>query len=195
MRTEHFFYILMACFGLVGFIGLLLYLQENKLKLSNIGKNIGKVALYFIGVLFALLQIQGRTNSYYLRSEQSFWLKYHIPQIDSTMIYEYSFKSMETYTSYSRNSILHYRKLIDKDIFDVYSVTDEFVNKKENLILKSEFIKPNILRDSARYFTLDKWRIKSNSIPDTIPEVKFDSIIHAWGLSDRLYKIFLINYN
>ncbi|MGI6047812.1 MAG: hypothetical protein ACOYEG_07365 [Petrimonas sp.] len=193
MRTEHFFYILIASFGLIGFIGLILYLQGKNSKISNFGNKLGKVALYIIGVIFVFLIIPRRADSYRLWNEQRFWQKYHLPQIDSTMIYQYSSKSMEIYKSCSNDSILHDRKLIDKDLYDVYSVTDEFVNMKDSLILKSRFIKPNILRDSARYFTLSKWGIKTNSIEETITKVEFDSLLHVWGLSENLYKIFEID--
>lgn len=188
MKTEHFLYILIACFVVIGFIGLILYTQDKKPNLNNTGKYVGRGVLYIIVLILFLLQSRGDHN-YSLWSEQRFWTKYHLPQIDSTMFYDYSSKSEERYISYSTDSILHFSKSIEKDIFDIYSVTDEFINQKENLLLNSKFIVPNILRDSVRYFTMSQWR-QTNSVVDTISKAQFDSTIYAWGLSDNLYKVF-----
>ena len=61
------------------------------------------------------------------------------------MIYEYSFQINGKHILHTQETVfLHYRKLIDKDIFDVYSVTDEFVNKKEKLNIKKRVHKSQI---------------------------------------------------
>lgn len=194
MKTELFLYILIACFVVIGFVGLILYTQDKKPKLNPIGKYVARSALYVIMIILIMLHNRG-DDAYSLSSEQRFWQKNQLPQIDSTMIYEYSSKSMRNYISYSKDSILHYAKLIEKDVFDIYSVTDVFINRKENIELQSKFIKQNFLRDSARFFTMGKWIDNTNSIKDTIPKAQFDSIIATWGLSENLYQIFEIHRN
>jgi hypothetical protein len=128
-----------------------------------------------------------------LSSEQDFWEKYGIPQNDSTMIYSYSSRHDDYYYSYSNDSILHFSKRIRFDITDIYSVTDVFINRREWLTLTTTFIKPNILRDSSRIYSLVNWRGPGKKSETPIDKKGFDQIIEEWGLSEKIYKRFVVN--
>lgn len=190
MKTETLFYFISAFFGIVTIIGLLLGAHYDKPRLSKKWILFWRFSWIMAALIFSLLQINGRSRIYNLNSEQMFWDKYKIPQIDSTMIYNYATKNRTMYLSYSNDSILHSSKTVDYDLFDIYCVTDVFINRRDSLILTTTFINPNLLRDSSRKFTLDKGIMYKPT--NQINKQDFDKTIKDWGLSDNLNKQFKV---
>ena len=193
MKTTTLVLIIGLLIGLFGVIGLVLWYRNDTAKLKRIGKKVASVSFYWILFLYLIFTVQSTRERYVLYSEQDFWEKYNLPQIDSTMTLEYSSGGLTVYRSWSNDSILHSRKLIDYDLLDIYSVSDEFVNKKQKLELELKFIKPNLIRDSLRIYTLKNLDNLVNSKLDTINKNEFDSIIVDWGLQNKLYKKLNLN--
>lgn len=188
MKTQSLFYIICGFFFLAGIIGQVVSLSSKKPELIKTGKLINRFSWIVALLFYSLIVFKGANKNYNIRKEMDFWDRYKIPQIDSTMIYNSSDEDRATYLSNSKDSILHFRKTVSYDLFDIYAVTDEFTNRKAKLILTSTFIKPNILRDSSRVFTLKY--LYNPRINSGVPVDKhyFDSTLKNWGLSDNLYK-------
>ncbi len=137
----------------------------------------GKLAIAFF-FLFAYLNIN-RIDGYDLKSDQSFWGIYNVVQIDSCMYLDKIRPDYIKYSNSCNDSITHYSKKTEYDLFDVYSVTDEFFNRKTGQGLTYYFVKPNIIRDSVREVYFEG---------DTLTKSQGDSILKEWGLFDRAYK-------
>jgi hypothetical protein len=191
MKTATLFYFISAFFGIATIVGLFLGAYYDKTPLRKKRTFFWRFSWLMAALIFSLLQINGRSRIYNLNSEQMFWDKYRIPQIDSTMIYNYATKNSTMYLSYSNDSVLHRSKTVDYDLFDIYSVTDVFINRRDSLILTTTFINPNLLRDSSRTFTLDKGIMYKPT--NQINKAEFDKTIKDWGLSDYLDKQFKVN--
>ena len=194
MKTEIFLLIIAGCLTLIAFIGLIIYglaSEKGNERAINFGKKLGKSALILIAfIFFVALDRTGKSNTYYIMDEQEFSEKHNLPQLDSTMTFVLSSKKSSLYRSWSKDSILHFSKSIEYDLFDVYSVTDSFLNLKDSLRLESIFIKHNILRDSANIYILRKWVEYPDNNADTISRKEFDKLIGEWGLADKIYKRF-----
>lgn len=190
MKTETLFYFISAFFGIVTIIGLLLGVHYDKPRLSKKWILFWRFSWIMAALIFLLLQTNGRSRIYNLNSEQMFWDKYNIPQIDSTMIYTDATKNRAMYLSNSNDSIRHSSKMVYYDLFDIFSVTDVFINRRDSLILTTTFINPNLLRDSSRKFTLDKGIMYKPR--NQINKQDFDKTIKDWGLSDNLNKPFKV---
>ncbi|MFB6344124.1 hypothetical protein ACE1ET_20565 [Saccharicrinis sp. FJH62] len=178
MKTETFFWIIIGIFGLIAILGLILILQNKE----KTGEKILKLSGGFIVFIFFFINAP-RTRYYSLYSEQKFWKEYGLPQIDSCMYLDYLNKDNISYLSWCKDSVLHTRKSIEYDIFDIYSIEDVFINRKESKTLTYYFIKPNILRDSSLIVTINN---------DTISKMEGDLILKDWRLYRRAYHV---NFN
>ena len=194
MKVQSLLIIITIGFALLGVIGLILWSLENKPRISKIGKKIGRFSLYWIALMIVYVNINNLKRNYFLWSEQQFWEEYNLPQIDSTMILESSRKNEDRYVSWSKDSIRHSSKTVIYDVFDVYSVTDEFINYKERLELKVKFIKPNILRDSSRLYLIRKLDDSQHESVDTLTKLEYELYLKNWKLADKIKNRFEFRY-
>jgi hypothetical protein len=135
----------------------------------------------------------GSSNKHFvLYSSQDFWEKYKLPQIDNMMPLLVSNRDQVYFTTISKDSIRHVEKSIEYDIFDIYSITDRFVNNKENKSLEITFIKPNIIRDSSRIIILEDFHNSAQIHLDTLSFNHGDSVLSSWGLKNIVYKKLLL---
>jgi hypothetical protein len=92
------------------------------------------------------------------------------------------------YESDSGDSILYRRKTIRFDLFDIYSVSDLFINTKVQLSLSTTFIIPDLLRDSSRVYTLYSTKRPSAHPEKNLSKHSFDSTLKEWGLFYLCYE-------
>ncbi len=177
MKTETFFWIIIGIFGLIAILGLILILQDKE----KTGKKLLKLSGISIFFIFFFIINAPRTQNYSLYRDQEFWKKHGLPQIDSCMFLEFNTDKLLSYSSWSKDSVNHIRKSIRFDIFDIYSVNDVFINRKESKTLTYYFIKPNILRDSSLIVTINN---------DTISKTEGDLILKDWGIYRRAYHVY-----
>ncbi|KAF5049232.1 hypothetical protein DSECCO2_441840 [anaerobic digester metagenome] len=191
MKTELFLLLLFIFLIVIGIMGLFFYAQSDKPKRKKTGKIILKITAVLILInSFLLTNGSGRKENYSVSSCQDFWSLHQLPQIDSTMsLIDYSSKR-DFYLSWSKDSIKHHSKTVRYDIFDIYSIEDDFSNSKTDQFLTMTYVKHNLLRDSSRTYTIRKWSRYPEEKPDTISKAQFDSIIGNWGLSDKIFKRF-----
>lgn len=192
MKTQTLLYFISAFLVIVTIASYLLANYVQNPGLSKILNQVWKPS-WILALLLFIVPMNGLHRNYQLSSEQNFWEKYRIPQIDSTMIYNYSSKHEDTYYSYSKDSILHFSKRVIFDVTDIYSVTDIFMNRIDSLTLITTFIKPNMLRDSSRVYALVKWRGSKKASSKPIDKQDFDRTINDWGLNEKIYKRFEVN--
>jgi len=193
MKTQTLLYFISAFLVILSIASYLLANYVQNPSLSKIMNHVWKPS-WFLALFIFIVPMNRFHRNYELSSEQKFWEKYKIPQIDSTMIYNYSSKHEDTYYSYSQDSILHFSKRVVFDATDIYSVTDVFINKIDSLILTTTFIKPNILHDSSRVYTLENWGGVKNRFIKPIDKKDFDRSIKDWGLNEKIYKRFKGNF-
>lgn len=192
MKTETFLIVSTVFFTIATIAGLILGAHYVNPPMNKKWVLLWRICWIFAGTLFFLTQMNGKAREYSLSSEQDIWTKYHIPQIDSTMVYYHATKHSVSYMSYSKDSIVHFSKCVTYDIFDIYSVTDLFHNSKERKSLFSTFIMPNILRDSSRVFKVENWDDPKHLYSKSLSKQDFDNIMIKWGLTDNLYKRFKV---
>lgn len=185
MKTQTLLYFISAFLVIVTIASYLLanYVQNHNL--SKIINNVWKPS-WILALFIFIVSMNGFHRNYQLSAEQEFWAKYKIPQIDSTMIYNYSSKHEDTYYSYSKDSILHLSKRVIFDVTDIYSVSDVFMNRIEGLTLTSYFINPNMIRDSSRTYTLINFKDSQKGSTKHLDKKVFDSIIKEWGLNEKI---------
>jgi hypothetical protein len=192
MKTQTLLYFISAFLVIVTITS---YLLANYVQNPNLRKILNHVwkPSWILALFIFIVPINGFHRNYQLSAEQEFWARYKIPQIDSTMIYNYSSNHEDFYYSYSKDSILHFSKRVKFDVTDIYSVSDVFINKSDSLILTMTFIKPNIIRDSSRVYKLEKWGGVKNRATKSIDKTDFDRTIKDWGLNEKIYKRFTGN--
>lgn len=177
MKTETFFWIIIGIFGLIAILGLILILQDKE----KTGKKLLKLSGFSMLFIFFFIINAPRTQYYSLYQEQELWEKYGLPQIDSCMFLEFNSKAFLSYSCWCNDSVTHRSKWIEYDIYDIYSIRDVFINKKESKTLTYYFVKPNILRDSSLIVTINK---------DTISKAEGDLILKDWGIYRRAYHVY-----
>ena len=187
MKTSTLFYIIAGILLLVVIIGYIIYLTAKK---DKIGLIILKKAGYILVVLIFLEMIYSdQHRDYSLRHDQDTWTKYNLPQIDSLMHLHTTSPRWAYYKSSSTDSIIHSSKMILYDLFDIYSIEDDFINKEQDKLLTIKFVKPNIIRDSSRIITLSTKSDYKGILPiDTLTVSQCDSVLTDWGLRNGLYK-------
>lgn len=117
------------------------------------------------------------------------WEKYNTPQIDSLMFLDWWNNNEMRYYTLSKDSITHTSKTIKYDLFFLDKITDEFINKKENLKLQMIFIKSNLFRKESRLNILQKPEKFGYINIDTLSVHQGDSILKVWGFTEDLYKV------
>lgn len=192
MKTQTLLYFISAFLVIVTIAS---YLLANYVQNSSVNKILNHVwkPSWILALFILIVPMNGFHRNYQLSAEQEFWTKFKIPQIDSTMIYNYSSKQEDTYYSYSKDSIVHFSKRVIFDVTDIYSVSDVFINKSDSLVLTTTFIKPNIIRDSSRVYGLENWGGVKNRSTKQIDKIEFDRTINDWGLNEKIYKKFTGN--
>ena len=194
MKIQTFLAIIAGCLAFIALVSLFSYsisAQSEKKKAMRFWNYLGRITAYLL--LFILMMLRystGKEDYYSLYGEQKFSEKHSLPQLDSTMTYVSGSKFKTHYRSWSKDSVLHYSKSIEYDVFDVSSVIDKFYNSKEGLTLESIYIHQNMLRDSAYIYILSKSGDYKNEKSDTITRKDFDRTIKEWGLTDKIYKRF-----
>jgi hypothetical protein len=181
MKTETFFWIIMVLFALIALSGLIFILKDKE----KIGKRLLKLSGYSILFIFIFIIRAPRIQNYALYNEQELWKEYGLPQIDSCMFLEFNTDKYLSYSSWCSDSVTHFSKKIEYDIFDIYSIEDIFKNKKETKTLTYYFIKPNILRNSNLIVTINN---------DTISKMQGDLILKDWGIYKRAYHVYFYRY-
>ncbi len=174
MKTETFLWIVMGLLTLTAILGLIFILLDKKIN----GKRLLKISGYSILFIFIFIINVPKIQSYNLHQAQIFWEKHGLPQIDSSMCLELLTNDLILYSSWCEDSVLHSRKWIEYDIFDIYSVEDIFINKEKSKILTYYFIKQNILRDSSLIVTINN---------DTISKMEGDLVLKDWGIYSKAY--------
>lgn len=177
MKTETFFWIIIGLFALIALLGFIFILKDKE----KIGKRLLKSSGYAILFIYIFIISAPRTQNYVLYKDQELWEKYGLPQIDSCMFVEFNTNKFLIYSSWCNDSITHLRKWVEYDIFDIYSIKDVFINKRDSQTLTFNFIKPNILRDSSLIVTINN---------DTISKTQGDLILKDWGIYKRAYRIY-----
>jgi energy-coupling factor transporter transmembrane protein EcfT len=177
MKTETFFWIIIGLFALIAILGLIFILKDKE----KIGKRLLKSSGYSILFIFIFIIRTPGTQNYVLHNDQELWKEYGLPQIDSCMFLEFNTDKFLSYSSWCKDSVSHFRKWIEYDIFDIYSIKDVFINKKESKTLTYYFVKPNLLRDSSLIVTINN---------DTISKMQGDLILKDWGIYKRAYHVY-----
>jgi hypothetical protein len=177
MKTETFFWFIIGLFALIAILGLIFILKDKE----KIGERLLKSSGFSILLIFIFINNAPRIQNYNLYNEQELWKEYGLPQIDSCMFLEFKTDNFLSYSSWCKDSVTHLRKWIEYDIFDIYSIKDVFINKKESKTLTYYFIKPNILRDSNLIVTINN---------DTISKMQGDLILKDWGIYKRAYHVY-----
>jgi hypothetical protein len=186
MKSITLFWIVIA--GLT-FIGLICYgIFLKKMGDAPRAIKLGNRIFTIIGVLFFwILYIPDRTN-YHLDFDSSDWEEYGVPQNDSLMFLSRWDNGEQRYSSWSYDSIRHYSKTVEYDMFDIYKIEDLFINRIEDLELIMIFIKPNIIRDERRLNILQKINGRTTEIIDTLDLPQTKELLTSWGFSDDLFK-------
>ena len=174
MRTETLFWIIIGLFGLSAMLGLIFTTYDKE----KTGKKIIELSAYMIIIIFLLINNKTFTKNYSINSQQSLWKKHRLPQLDQLMYLEYFNERNLRYSNWSNDSIIHLRKSIEYDTFDIYSITDVFINKKKSKTLTYFFIKPNFIRSLSLTVTINN---------DTITKMAGDSILKEWGIYNKAY--------
>ncbi len=186
--------VLLGIILLISFISFLILPDEKEQSKSqrSLKKNLNSFLRVSI-ILFFIIQSMKINLGYNLQSEQVLWEKYKLPQIDSTMVYYRAFDDEAQYRSRQKKIIYHSRKIVEYDLFDIFSIEDSFINRKESLVLTTVFIMPNVYRDSSRTFMIQDLNYSKDETRKMITKEKYDSIINRWGLKNKIYKKFDIN--
>ncbi|MFB6319034.1 MULTISPECIES: hypothetical protein [unclassified Saccharicrinis] len=186
MKTTTILFILIGLIATAAFIGLIIILKSPDTKKGEkILKKSGSLLLTVLLISFIFSDLH---RDYSIYEEQNTWKKYQLPQLDSLMYLNIIETKWSNYRSLSQDSIYHSGKIIRFDLFDIYSIEDDFINKKQDKILTLKFIKPNIIRDSLRVMTLKTRSDYMNKLPiETLTFSQFDSVLTDWGLRKGLY--------
>lgn len=177
---------IVAVFSISTLFGWIFYLDEN----SAVRKKVGKI-IYDISWRLAVLPIfiavfWPAQRDYDLYFAQQFWIKHDLPQIDTLMHLTHFSRRFLLYSSLSDKPVRHDKKYVGYDIFDEYKCEDNFINEIEEKILTLTYIKPNIIRDSSRIWTLKSINSESFNNIDTLSNYESDSILVAWGLMNKM---------
>ncbi len=192
MKFETLFWIIAGVLFFIGLICMMIVLK----KMGEAPKAIkfGKWILTTIGVLlFWIFYIPDRTN-YHVDFDSSDWEEYGVPQIDSLMFLSRWDNGEQRYSSWSKDSIRHYSKTIEYDMFDIYKIEDLFINRIEDLELIMTYIKPNVIRDEERLNILQKRNGRTTEIIDTLDLPQAKELLTSWGFSDDLFKYNMERY-
>ncbi len=186
MKTGIVLLIIAGVFAIAALIGAIMILKSPD---SDIGRKILKSSGAMI-LLIIIIDIvySDKDRNYSLYKHQEIWDEYNLPQIDSMMHINNLDSDRIYFRSRSRDSIYHSSKKVVYDLFDIYSIEDEIVNRQQDKVVTIEFVVPNIIRDSSRLITLRKRSDYMGKLPcDTLSIIQFDSLIAEWGLDERIY--------
>jgi hypothetical protein len=118
--------------------------------------------------------------------------QYHMPLIDSTMLLYRMDKDRRVYvtTSYKWNdsTAFHYQKEVSTNIFGIYKITDEFINRKVDKSLTWTFKTPSFFRDSSSVFYLQTLGDIRNSTNDTITKPEAIKILKNWQVFGKAFR-------
>jgi hypothetical protein len=192
MKTTTLLFFIIGLIALVAIFGLIKVLRSPESKTGE--KILKKSGTMIIMLILISLINSDLPRNYSLYDDQNTWEKYHLPQIDSLMRLNIIRPQWSHYNSMNKDSIYHSDKMTHFDLFDIYSIEDDFVNEIQDKILTVKFIKPNIIRDSLRVITLKSRSDYMDKLPvDTLSMTQFDSILIDWGLRNGLYEKLIEN--
>lgn len=188
MKYETLIWITLGLLTIIGSITFIVIQRRENRKIIN--ENTGKWILNWIYALLIILFVPKIivNSSYSLHSDKKEWKEYNIPQIDSTMYLSDLSRNRKTYYSYSKDSILHFSKRIEFDLFTTDRIIDEFLNRKKELRLQMTFTKGNLFRKEKRVNLLIMRRGCDDVVIDSLNESRKDSVLKAWGFDSKLYK-------
>ena len=181
MKQETILILILLVSGIISLATKIYYETNNrKNKKIKLIKDIF-ISLFIISVLFlqGFLNGIGKTE-FNLKSEQNYWLEKDLPQLDPDMYLNQISQQEIIFYSNSKKDIYHHSKIIEFDLFDIYSITDCIKYLNENKTLQIEFTKSTFYRDEKIKYSLDNIDISKN---------EFDKYIEKWKLSDKIYSI------
>jgi hypothetical protein len=189
MATETIKNIIFGVMFFLLFAGMLAYgLRKTRL---------AKIAYFLMGsgwLLLLLIDIFGTTDSFRLGMDNVESNKYNIPLIDSTMqLFELdNDKRVYVTTNYKWNdsTAFHYRKEVSTNIFGIYKITDEFINRKAGKSLFWIFNTTGVFRDSGSVFYLQTLGDMNNSTNDTINKSEAVKMLKDWQVYNKTFLVY-----
>ena len=173
-------------------IGIVLFIEIENLNSKIIkdkikGEKILKDIKYFIFILYIATQIPFDSN-YSLHSDKKTFTKFKTPQVDSTMYLGYFDEDSKYYRSTNTDSVFHFLKKVDYDLFAIDKITDIIYNRKLELSLELIFIKSSIFRKEERTYKIIRHDRGQDITVASLNELQKDSVLKVWGFTEQLYK-------
>ncbi len=186
MKTDTLLFTVAGVFVIIALIGAIMILKSPDATRGQ--KVLKKSGAMILLIILIDIHYSDMDRNYSLYKYQEIWDEYKLPQIDSMMHINNLDSDRIYFRSRSRDSIYHSSKKVVYELFDIYSIEDEIVNKQQDKVVKIEFVVPNIIRDSSRLITLRKRSDYMGKLPcDTLSIIQFDSLIADWGLDEIIY--------